>query len=237
MGLLVGEVAGGLVETPDGGDGEEKNDGPERDEDGVGPAGGEVRPEAKEGAAVVDADPDGDAVAEETAEGEGPHEGGAGHVDCSGGKDEGREWHGRRDERGERDGEDGVGFHPVGDAGEYVGRDVFFEELHASGLTGDVGEIASGGGAEGGDGDEEDGVGVGSGVEDEHDVGDAGDGERHEGAVDDGNEEEADEAEVEEVVHEGVVGRGVRRRGRGGNGEEGCECVGAEAHAGDMTLA
>jgi hypothetical protein len=34
-----------------------------------------------------------------------------------------------------------------------------------------------------------------------------------------------------------VVGRGVRRRGRGGNGEEGCESVGAEAHAGDMTLA
>ncbi len=47
---------------------------------------------------------------------------------------------------------------------------------------------------------------MGGGVEDEHDVGDAGEGEWDERAVDDGDEEEADEAEVEEEVHEAVVG-------------------------------
>jgi hypothetical protein len=227
--------AGGFVESPDGDGGEDEDDGPEGDEDGGGPFGGEVRPEVKEGATVADADPDGDGVAREAAEGEGSHEFFARHADGAGGEDEGGERHRRREDGGQGDGEDGVGFHPGGDAGEDAGGDVLFEEGHASGLTGGVGEASSDGGAEGGDGDEEDGVGVAGGVEDEHDVGDAGDGERDEGAVDDGDEEEADEAEVEEEVHEGVMD-GVRGRSRGLEREEGREWGGGETHAGDMTL-
>jgi len=59
-----------------------------------------VRPEAEEGAAVADADPDGDAVADESADGEGPHKLFARHVHGTGGEDEGRERHGRREKRG-----------------------------------------------------------------------------------------------------------------------------------------
>ena len=172
-------------------------------------------------------------MTEESADGEGPHEGFAGHAHGSGGEDEGRERHGWRENGGERDGEDGVVLHPLGDAGEDAGGDVLFEELHATGLTGGVGKQASEGGADGGDDDEEDGVGVAGGVEDEHDVGDAGDGERDEGAIDDGDEEEADEAEVEEEEHDDVGGL----RGGRAEGGEGREGGGEREHAGDMTLA
>ena len=117
--------------------------------------------------AVADADPDGDAVADEAADGEGPHEFFARHVDGAGGEDEGRERHGRGEKRGQRDGEDGVVFHPGGHAAEDAFGDVFFEEGHAAGLTDGVGEEASDGGAEGGEGDEEEDVGVGGGEDDE----------------------------------------------------------------------
>jgi len=167
-----------------------------------------VRPEAKEGAAVANTDPDGDAVADEAADGERPHEFFARHVDGAGREYERRERHGGGKKRGQRDGEDGVVFHPGGDAAEDAFGDVFFEEGHAAGLADGVGEEASNGRAEGGEGDEEKDVGVGGGVDDEHDVGDAGDGEGDEGAVDCGDREQADEAEVAEEVDEAVVGVG-----------------------------
>ena len=184
--LAGGEVdlAGGADELPDGEGEREQDDGPDGDEDGGGPLVGEACPEVEELVAVADADPDGDAVAEEAADGEGCHEFFARHADGSGGEDEGRERHGRRQQGGERDGEDGVLLHPGGDALEDAGGDMLFEEGHATGLAGGVGEEASEGGAGGGDGDEQDGVGVAGGVEDDHDVGDAGDGEGDEGAVD-----------------------------------------------------
>jgi hypothetical protein len=230
------EGAGGFVESPEGDSREDEDDGPERDEDGGGPFGGEAVPEVEHGAAVVDAEPDGDGVACQAAEGEGPHKFLARHVDGSGGEDEGRERHRRGKDGGQRDGEDGVGLHPVGDALEDAGGDVFFEELHASGLTGGVGEESADGGTEGGDGDEQDGVGVGGGVEDQHDVGDAGDGEWDEGAVDDRDEEEADEAQVEEEVEDGMM-RGVMGLGGGQvEGKGSREGEGAWVHAGDLTL-
>jgi hypothetical protein len=239
LGVLAGgetDFAGGAVELPAGEGQGEKDDAPDGDEDGGGPPGGEVVPEVEEGAAVADADTDRDDVAGEPAKGEGGQEFFARHADGSGGEDEGAERHGRREDCRERDGEDGVGFHPGGDAGEDGGGDVLFQEGHASGLTGGVGEEASDGRAEGGDGDEEDGVGVGGGVEDEHDVGDAGEGEGDEGAVDDGDEEEADEAEVQEEVHEAVmrgVGRGLRG---GGEREESGEWRERDAHAGEYDV-
>jgi hypothetical protein len=229
--------AGGFVESPKGDCGEEDDDGPESDEDGGGPLGGEACPETEDGAAVVDAEPDCDCVARQAAEGEGPHEFFARHVHGAGGEDEGRERHGRRQDGGERDGEDGVLFHPDGDAFEDARGDVFLEEGHASGLTGGVGEEAADGGAEGRDGDEEDGVGVGGGVEDEHDVGYAGDGEGDEGAIDYGDEEEADEAEPEEEVDEGIVMRVLGLRGEEEEGDGGRGDVDAWAHAAVMTLA
>jgi len=224
LALAGGEVdlLGGAEEFPDGEGQREQDRGPDDDEDGGGPLVREVRPEAEELVAVADADPDGDAVAGEAAEGERPHKLFARHVHRAGREDKGRERHGGRKNGGQRDGEDGVLFHPGGDAREDAGGDVFFEEGHATGLTGCVGEAASDGGAEGGDGDEQDGVGVAGGVEDQHDVGYAGDGERDEGAVDDGDEEEADEAEVEEEMHDAVM-RGVGRHLRVLRGEgQGC---------------
>ena len=76
-------LAGSLDELPDSNGGEENDDGPKADEDGGGPLFGEVGPEVKEGVAVADADPDGDGVAQEPANGEGGHEGTARHVDGS----------------------------------------------------------------------------------------------------------------------------------------------------------
>lgn len=137
----------------------------------------------------------------------------------AGGEDEGRERHRRWKDGGQRDGEDGVLFHPGGDAGEDALGDVLLEEGQAASLTDCVGDEAADGGAEGGDGDEQDGVGVRGGVDDQHDVGDPGDGERDKGAVDAGDQEEADETEVDEEVHEGVVGWVVSCS----EGEEGCE--------------
>ena len=169
--------------------------------------------------AVADADPDGDAVADEAADGEGQHEFFARHVHGAGGKDEGRERHGRREQGGQRDGEDGMVFHPGGDAAENSFGDVLLEEGHAAGLADGVGEEASDGGAERGDGDEEEDVGFGGGEDDEEYVGDAGDGEGDEGAVDCRDGEQADEAEVAEEVDEAVVG-GMR----GGRGLDGQEC-------------
>lgn len=104
LGLLAGgelDLARAADELPDGEGEREQDDGPDGDEDGGGPLGGEVRPEVQELVAVADADPDGDAVAEESADGEGSHEFFARHVDGAGGEDEGRKRHGRWEKRGE----------------------------------------------------------------------------------------------------------------------------------------
>jgi hypothetical protein len=224
--------AGGFVESPDSDGRKEDDDGPEGDEDGGGPLGGEARPEMQKGVAVADADPDGDAVAQEAADGEGPHELFARHVRGARDEDEGRERHGRGKQSGERDGEDGVVLHPVGDASEDGFGDVFFEEGHAAGLTDSVREETAESGADGGEGDEEEDVGVGGGEDDEEDVGDAGDGEGDEGAVDRGDGQDADEAEMAEEVNEAAVGvLGLR-----GEGEDGGEGLEGERHAGEYDV-
>src|SRR5580700_1331413 len=87
---------GGLDELPDADCGEENCDRPEDDQDGEGPAVGELIPEMEDGFAVVDAEPGGDDVTREAAEGEGSHELAAVHLNGASGEDEGREWHGRR---------------------------------------------------------------------------------------------------------------------------------------------
>ena len=203
-GLLEG--AAGLVELVegDGQAGEDKD--PEGDEDGGAVLIGEAEPEVEDVSSVADAEPDRDAVADEAAEGEGEHELADGHLEGSGGEDERAEGHGRGQEGGERDGEDGVGFHPAGDALEDAGRGALLDEGHAAGLADSVGEPAAEGGGDGGEDDEEPGVSVLGGEEDEHDVGHAGEGEGDEGGVDDGDEEETDEAVTQEQLHEvGVV--------------------------------
>lgn len=221
---LGAELAGGAVELPEGEGEGEQDDGPDGDEDGVGPAVVEVGPDAEDVVAVADAEPGGDDVAEEAGDGERPHELFAGHVDGAGGEDEGPEGHGWGEDGRERDGDDGVALHPGGDAADGALGDVLLEEGHAAGGACGVGDEASDGGAEGGDDDEEDGVGVGGGVDDDEDVGDAGDGEGDEGAVDDGDEEETDEAEAREEMQGAVVGgvmRGLRSRSGGGEREDG----------------
>ena len=119
-------------------------------------------------------------------------------------------------------------FHPAGDAFEDARRDALLDELHAPGVTNLIAEIAPESGAEGGGEHEEDEVGVLGGEQNDHDVGDAGDGQRHERGVDDGDEEDADQSEAEDEVHELalMVGRGEphgggvewqQRRGVGGH--------------------
>ena len=78
------DLLGGADELPDGEGEREQDGGPDDDEDGGGPLVGEVCPEAEEGVAVADADPDGDAVADEPADSECPHEFFARHVHGSG---------------------------------------------------------------------------------------------------------------------------------------------------------
>jgi hypothetical protein len=233
---------GGFVELPEGDGEEDEDDRPKRDKDGRRPLGGEVRPEMEEGPAVTDADPDGDRVAEEAADGEGPHEFFARHVHGTGDEDEGRERHRRGKQSGQRDGEDGVVLHPVGDAGEDGSGDVLLEEGEAAGVANGVRKEAAESRADGGECDEKEDVGVGGGEGNEQDVGDAGDGEWDEGAIDRGDGEQADEAHMTHEVHEaGVrvrVGMRVGPRYRSGlENEIGRERREGDGHAGDMTLA
>jgi hypothetical protein len=123
-------------------------------------------------------------------------------VKRAGGEDEGTKRHRWRQDGRHSDSQDGVRFHPATDCFEYAGRGAFFNEGHTAGLADAPGEPTSESGAGGGDRDQEDGVLVLGGEQDKHDVGDAGDGERHERGIDDGDEEEADDAEVQQQVHE-----------------------------------
>ena len=151
-------------------------------------------------------------MAQEAADGEGGEELVARHLERACGQHEGRERHGRRQDGGQRDREDGVRLHPVADGLEEARGDVFFEEGHAAGLADLVAEEAAEERAGGGRADEEEEIGVLRGEHHDHDVGDAGDGQRDEGRVDDGDEEHADDAEGEQQVEErvGVMGGGGR---------------------------
>ena len=71
--------------------------------------------------------------------------------------------------------------------------------------------------------DEQEEVGVLRGEHHDHDVGEAGDGQRDEGRVDDGDEEDADEAEREQQVKERVGMMRGRGRGGGERREDGAE--------------
>ncbi len=153
-------------------------------------------------AAVVDAEPCGDGVTGGSADGEGGHEGLLRHLECSRSKDEGRERHGRGQDGGKGDGQDGVALHPIADAVEDARGDALLEEGDAAGLADLIAEVSAGCGAKGGDQNEEEPVVVAGGKDDDHDVGDAGDREGHEGGVDDGDEEESEEAEAEEEVQQ-----------------------------------
>ena len=102
--------------------------------------------------------------------------------------------------------------HPVADAFEDARGDALFEEGHAAALADLMAEVSAECGAErwragrGGD------VLVLGGQDDDHDVGDAGEGQRDEGAVDDGDEEDAEESEAEEEVQERAAGSAMSWR-------------------------
>jgi hypothetical protein len=215
----------GLPELIEGVGDADEDERPKDDEDSRAVAVGEPEPQMEEGSSVADAEKHGDSVARETAGGEGDHELLQRHFERAGGEDEGAERHRRRQNGGERDGEDGVRFHPSADSLEDARRDAFFDEGHASGLADTPGEPAAECGAGSRDGDEQEGIRVLGGVEHEHDVGDAGDGERDEGGIDGGDEEEANEAIFQEQVHPLVM-----RSGEGGACEGGDEA--GEGHTG-----
>ncbi|MCU1252278.1 MAG: hypothetical protein JWQ49_5307, partial [Edaphobacter sp.] len=94
---------------------------------------------------------------------------------------------GRRKDGWHRNGEDGVAFHPLADAFEDARGDAFFEEGHAAALANQVAEVSAECGSHAGEQDEEDDVLMLRRHDDDHDVGDAGHGQRNEGAVDDGD--------------------------------------------------
>jgi len=197
---------GGLVELPEGEGAADGDADPENDEHGCRVFSGETVPEVKDVAAVVDAKPCSNGVADGAADGEGDHEFFSRHVERACSEDEGAQRHGRRKDGGEGDGEDGVALHPVAYALEDACGDVFFEEGHAAALTDLVAKISAECGACGCKKDEQDDVLLAGGHHDDHDVGDAGHGQRDEGAVDNGDEEDAEDAEAEEQVHKRAAG-------------------------------
>jgi hypothetical protein len=190
------------VELPEGDGAADGDDGPENDEDGRGVLCRETVPKMDDAAAVVDSQPRGDGVACRAADGEGSEELFSRHVQSACGEDEGAERHGRRQDGGEGHGEDGVVLHPVADALEDAGRDVLFDEGHAAGLADLVAEVSAERGACGGEENQQEPAMVLGGEDDDHDVGEAGQRERDEGAVDDGDKEDTEDAEAEEQVHE-----------------------------------
>ena len=114
-------------------------------------------------------------------------------------------------------------FHPASDATEDALGNVFLEEGHTSLLGDDIGQVAAERGAGSCDGYEKNEVGVLGRVEDHHDVGYAGNGERDEGTVDNRDEKQADETEREEKVNEVTMATTtgmMRREKRGGRSEQ-----------------
>ena len=109
--------------------------------------------------------------------------------------------------------------HPVADAFEDAGGNVFFKEGHASALAHLMAEVSAECRAGRGEENEQDDVPLARGHHDDHDVGDAGYGQRDEGAVDDGDQEDAEDAEAKEQMQEGAAGLAMN-----GRGLRGCCC-------------
>ena len=105
---------------------------PENDQDRRRILRGETVPKAEDMPSVVKAKPCCDAVTDGAADGEGDQELPARHLESSGGKNKGAQRHRRRKYCRQRDGEDGVVFHPFTDALEDAWRNMLFEERHAS---------------------------------------------------------------------------------------------------------
>ena len=105
--------------------------------------------------------------------------------------------------------------HPVAGPLEDAGWDVLLQEAHASCVAGLVADGSAEKGAEGGRANEKEEIGVLCGEHDDHEVGEAGDGQRDEGGVDDGDKQDPDEAEGEQEVEEriGMIMVGGRQRG------------------------
>ena len=89
------EAAAGVVKLAEGDAEADKDEDPKDDEDGGAVLIGKAEPEAEDVPSVVDAEPDGDAVADEPAKGEGDHELAERHLEGSGGEDEWAERHRR----------------------------------------------------------------------------------------------------------------------------------------------
>jgi hypothetical protein len=209
--------ARGLVELPEGEGAADGDADPDNDEGGCCVFRGEAIPDADDVPAVVDAKPRCDDVTEASTDGEGDHEFFARHLERARCENEGAERHGRGQDGGQRDGEDGVAFHPLADAFEDAWRDAFFEESHAAALADHMAEVSAERGADGGEQNEEDYVLMLGGHDDDHDVGDAGHGQGDEGAVDDGDQKDAEEPEAEEEMEEGVAGSAMSGRGLRGS--------------------
>lgn len=120
-------------------------------------------------------------------------------------------------------------FHPAANVFEDARGDVFFEELHPSGVTDLVAEVSANRGACGGEQNEQNPVGLLRGIDDEHDVGDAGDRQRDKGRVDDRDEKDAEDAEAGQEMEEpaGVMVRGGgQKKGEKVLRRIGCGCDG-----------
>lgn len=102
--------------------------------------------------------------------------------------------------------------HPVADAFEDAGGNVFFKEGHASALAYLMAEVSAECRAGRGEENEQEDVLLAGGHHDDHDVGDARYGQGDEGAVDDGDQEDAEDAEAEEQVHKGAAGSTMNGR-------------------------
>ena len=209
--------ARGFVELPEGEDATDDDTDPDHDDDGHCVFCGEAVPDANNVPAVVDAKPRRDDVAQGSTGGEGDHKFFPRHLECARCEDEGAERHGRRKDRGDCNGEDGVAFHPVADSFEDARVDAFFEEGHAAALADEMAEVSADRRPNAGEQNEEDEVLMLRGHDDDHDVGDAGHGQWNEGAVDNRNQKDAAESEAEEEVKEGVSGSAMRCGGLKGS--------------------
>jgi len=93
-------------------------------------------------------------------------------------------------------------FHPVADKFEDARRNAFFDEGHAAGLSDLVTEPSAKPGTDRCEQDEQEPALMLRGHHDDHDVGDAGQRQWNEGAVDDRDQEDTKEPEAEEQMQE-----------------------------------
>ena len=101
-----------------------------------------------------------------------------------------------------------MAFHPIADELTGARGDSFFEEGHASALADLVADVSTERRAKRRGEDEQRPVGCAEcGHQDEHDVGEAGDRQRNEGGVDDGDEKEPDDAKADGEMKQGRVTR------------------------------